>query len=76
MIFKLGQVYTENITNKTFRRMIKSTNGSDFCGVPGHSELIKFQAGDGHIAWNSSHCWWHELCAHYFHHPVLGTCMN
>ena len=49
MIFKLDQVYTENITNK-FRRMIKSTNGSDFCSIPGHSELIKFQAGDGHIA--------------------------
>ena len=49
MIFKLDKVYTEYITKK-FRRMIKSTNGSDFCSVPGNSELIKFQAGDGHIA--------------------------
>ena len=36
--------------------MIKATNGSDFCSVPGHSELITFQADQGHIVYNSSHC--------------------
>ena len=30
--------------------MINSTNVSDFYSVPGHSGLIKFQAGDGDIA--------------------------